>query len=150
MGCRLQEGTCVMAAQWIPLPFPQCPTCSRKWASSFHKSCQSNQPIQVEIESLWAHCPTCQHQWPVDDTTFFCSCGREFSASEVSDALTAAELIRARLLSKIESLTGADRRITELSSSSLSDWLRSVSFSVGEAAGQAVLAFRKWLSDMFG
>lgn len=119
------------------------------WASSYHKSCDSGLPIQVEIESRWAHCPTCKHQWPVDDTIFFCSCGREFSACEVSDALVATELIRARLLSRIESLTGAERRINELSSESLSDWLRRISFSVGEAAGQAVIAFRKWLSDFF-
>ena len=75
---------------------------------------------------------------------FHCTCGRQFTASEVREALSTASLMRRRLISQIESMSAADLATKRAAHDSLSGWLESVTAQLGELLGRAAGKAVKW------
>lgn len=82
------------------------------------------------------------------NTTFYCSCGYVFHATDVEDALSAIALVKNRLIKQIQSLGDAENRIREKSQNSLRRWLGETSYEVGKNLGK-VAAYLKRLIDNF-
>ena len=74
-------------SEWMSLPFPKCPRCQKFWVKTYH-CCSVPGEVLVEPYQRQAKCCGCSEQWFVMNTSFNCSCGYTFSASEVENALS--------------------------------------------------------------
>lgn len=120
---------------WFPLPFPECPGCSKAWVSTGHRSCPNEGEMEVEPWHERVRCDGCGSAWALRDSTFHCSCGRTFGSSEVDEALN--EVVRAtrslyeEIKRKSAELSALERR----QDASFGAWMAQVASLVGGAAG---------------
>lgn len=82
-----------MSDGWFPLPFPECPYCGNAWVSTKHRDCERNGGMEVEPWHERVRCDSCSQHWNLIDSRFFCSCGRQFDAVDVEEAV--GEVVRA-------------------------------------------------------
>jgi hypothetical protein len=136
-----------MAALWIPLPFPKCPTCHRAWVQSYHRGCYAQGRFIVEPHLQLAACEGCRGRWALSQVTFHCSCGRVFTAGEVGAALSAASLIRDRLVRHVQSMEQAEARITAKTKASARTWLGEISYEIGRILGIAASEVKRWFGS---
>lgn len=94
--------------------------------------------MEIEPWRERVRCSGCGEAWTLHDSTFYCSCGRVFSSTEVDSALS--EVVRAtrslyqELRNRTAELTSLERR-TE---ASFAAWIGQVAGIVGGAAGYLV------------
>lgn len=94
--------------------------------------------MEIEPWHERVRCDGCGESWALRDSTFYCSCGRDFSSQEVDAALS--EVVRAtrslyeELRRRTAELTTLERR-TE---ASFAAWMGQVAKLVGGAAGYLV------------
>lgn len=69
------------------------------------------------------------------NSTFYCSCGYVFHASEVAEALTTFTLLRERMVEYIRNMNQADRAILKKSESSFTSWVSQMAYKVGRQLG---------------
>ena len=137
-----------MASLWIPLPFPSCVRCQRSWIRTFHRNCVRSGEIVIEPSLRQAKCVGCNSQWPVINTTFYCSCNYVFTAAEVANALSAINLLRNRLLQQVEAMNLSEALIKTKSRASFQSWLTQTSIEIGRILGVAVGKIRRWIEEL--
>lgn len=127
-----------MSSVWIPLPFPRCPSCHSSWVRCYHRDCYTGGEILVEPYLKQARCEGCSLQWHVMDTTFYCSCGYVFHASEVDEALYSFSVLKDRLIQQIRDMDRHEKMILRSSEDSLLRWVDQVAYEVGRLLGTTI------------
>jgi hypothetical protein len=124
-----------MSASWYPLPFPKCPSCSKAWVSCSHRGCSVKGQLEVEPWHELVKCAGCGQQWRLRASTFYCSCGASFTATQVDSAVS--ELIRATksLYEEIARRRAEIDTVKTRSEASFSVWLSGIAQAIGGAAG---------------
>lgn len=76
---------------WLDVAFPRCPSCGKNANQCYHRDCPSGgrKPMEINSDSAYVKCPSCTTSWHIRESSYYCSCGYVFSASEVSDELDA-------------------------------------------------------------
>lgn len=135
-----------MPESWYPLPFPKCPGCSSAWVSCFHKTCGGE--MELEPFHRKVRCTRCHERWNLMVSAFFCTCDRQFTASEAEAAC--AEVVRAtrELFHELERKKQALRRIDQTRSASLNGFFALIAESVGGAAGFLVGRLLRWIQEV--
>ncbi len=70
---------------YIPLPFPVCSQCNEKEDNSFHTECGGL--LEIDPSNNNVHCRKCNKNWNIWDSTYHCSCGHTFQATEVEKSV---------------------------------------------------------------
>lgn len=70
---------------YIPLPFPVCSQCKKKKNESYHTKCGGL--LEIDPDNNNVHCKKCEKDWDIWDSTYHCSCGHTFKASEVKKSV---------------------------------------------------------------
>ena len=76
---------------WLSVAFPTCPRCNNNANKCYHKGCPkgAKHPMEIDPDTAFVRCPTCDKKWGIKESNYFCSCGYSFSANEVSDEINA-------------------------------------------------------------
>jgi hypothetical protein len=135
-------------SEWMPLPFPKCPRCHDSWVKSYH-DCFSNGEVLVEPYQRQAKCCGCSKQWDLLNSNFNCSCGYTFSASEVENALSTTQLLKQRLIQKLNEMDSFERSITTKSQSSFKQWIGSISYEIGRLLGTTASQAKQLIDNFF-
>ena len=136
-------------SEWITFLFPKCPSCSKQWGNSYHKNCTFNGQLLVEPYERQVKCESCSKKWHILDTKFYCSCGYQFYASEVKDALSTTQLLRQRLLQKINEMDSFERTITSKSQNSFQQWVNDISYDIAKALSTTVSKAKEVIKKFF-
>lgn len=70
---------------YIPLPFPTCNQCKKNEIKSFHTKCGGL--LEIDPNTNNVHCTKCNKNWDIWDSTYHCSCGHTFEATEVKKSV---------------------------------------------------------------
>ena len=135
--------------EWIPFCFPKCPSCKKAWGKNFHKNCSFNGQLLVDPYQRQVRCDSCHKEWYVMNSEFYCSCGYTFQASEVENALSTTELLRQRLIQKINEMDSFERSIKTKSQSSFKQWISSISYEIGRFLGTTASTAQKLIENFF-
>ncbi|NET86795.1 MAG: hypothetical protein F6K45_01550 [Kamptonema sp. SIO1D9] len=135
-------------SEWISLPFPKCPRCQQSWVRSYH-DCLWNGEALVEPYQRQAKCQGCGQQWLLLNSNFNCSCGYSFSAWEVENALSTTQLLRNRLLEKLNEMDSYERTIISKSQSSFQQWIYDISYEIGRVLGTTVSKTQELIKNFF-
>ncbi len=135
-------------SEWIPLPFPKCPRCQKSWVKSYH-DCFSSSEVLVEPYQRQAKCEGCGKEWYLLNSQFNCSCGYAFQASEVEKALSTNQLLRQRLIHKLNEMDIFERSIKTKSQSSFKEWIDSISYEIGKLLGATTSQAKQLIENFF-
>lgn len=135
-------------SEWIPLPFPKCPRCHDSWVKSYH-DCFSSGEVLVEPYQRQAKCCGCGKQWYLLNSNFNCSCGYTFNASEVENALSTTQLLRNRLLQKLNEMDSFERSINMKSQNSFREWIGNISYEIGRLLGTTASKAKQLIENFF-
>ena len=69
----------------IPMPFPYCPKCKKKSLESYHHKPGCNGLMYIDPDTEMVSCSKCSDEWLIWKSTYHCSCGHIFKASEVKE-----------------------------------------------------------------
>lgn len=72
---------------YVPLPFPYCRNCKRRWPESYHFSPGCNGALEIDPDTKVVHCTKCSRTWDIWESEYHCACGAVFSAQEVQGAV---------------------------------------------------------------
>lgn len=136
-------------SEWIPFPFPKCPKCQKSWATNYHRDCSFNAELLVEPYQRQVKCSSCSQQWHILDSQFYCSCGYQFNSSEVEDALSTTQLLRQRLLQKINEMDRYEQSIISKSQNSFQDWVYNISYEIGRVLGTTASKAQELIKKFF-
>lgn len=70
---------------YIPLPFPFCSQCNKKGNESFHRNCGGL--LEINPDNNIVRCKKCNEKWNIWKSTYYCTCGNTFKASEVKKSV---------------------------------------------------------------
>ena len=132
----------------MPLPFPSCPRCYSSWVRSYHRNCAQNGEILVDPYQQQARCSNCTEQWHILSTTFYCSCGYVFQATDVQTALSSAALIRKRLLQQVQDMEVTESRINQKTRASLNQWIYDKGYEFARLIGVTAGTIQRWLENI--
>lgn len=132
----------------IPLPFPTCSNCTQSWVECRHRSCQAQGKLLIEPRSRIVQCDACYKEWELSQTTFYCSCGYIFQASDVENAINTVNLLKEQLLQQIRSMEQAEISIQQTTQESLGKWLNNTSNELGKVLGYTVGKLIKWFDGL--
>ena len=136
-------------SEWIAFPFPKCPSCGKQWGKNYHKDCLFNGQLLVEPYQRHVKCESCSAQWYILDSKFYCSCGYQFYPSEVEDALSTTQILRQRLLQKINEMESYEKSIISKSNSSFQEWIHNISYEIARALGTTVSKAQEVIKNFF-
>ncbi len=119
----------------VPLAFPECPVCDRRWSESKHRGCSSNGSVSIDPDTERVECGGCFASWGIWQSSFYCSCGHIFDAEDSEAAVS--EVIRAAssLAAEMDRYAEDMRRIRSSSDRSFQEWLGDLAFRLGGATG---------------
>jgi hypothetical protein len=127
-----------VSESWFPLPFPECAGCGLAWVQTKHRNCRLDGDTEIEPWQGKVRCIGCQESWLLSTSTFYCRCGRSFTAVEAKSAVE--EVVRAtrslyeELILRREELADLRQR----NEASFNIWLGTVAKVIGGAAGYLV------------
>ena len=75
-------------------------------------------------------------QWYLVKSKFNFFCGYTFQALEVENALSTTQLLRQRLIQKLNEMDSSERSIKTKSQSSFKQWIGSISYEIGRLLGR--------------
>lgn len=136
-------------SEWLPFYFPKCPKCGTGWSKNFHRNCSFKGQLLVDPYQREVRCDSCQAEWYVMSSEFYCSCGYIFQASEVENALSTTELLRSRLIQKINEMDSYERSIKTKSQDSFRQWIGSISYEIGRLIGATASQAKKLIESFF-
>jgi len=136
-------------SEWIPFCFPKCPKCQKSWGKNFHRNCLSKGQLLVDPYQRQVRCDSCYEEWYVMNSKFHCSCGYIFQASEVENALSTTQLLRQRLIQKINEMDSYERSIKMKSQSSFKQWIGSISYEIGRLLGTTASTAKQLIENFF-
>ncbi|WP_293157720.1 MULTISPECIES: hypothetical protein [unclassified Microcoleus] len=136
-------------SEWIAFPFPKCPSCGKQWGKNYHKDCLFNGQLLVEPYQRQVKCESCSAHWYILDSKFNCSCGYQFYPSEVEDALSTTQLLRQRLLQKLNEMDSYEKSIISKSNSSFQEWIHDISYEIARALGTTVSKAQEVIKNFF-
>lgn len=139
----------ILMSEWIAFPFPKCPSCGKQWGKNYHKDCLFNGQLLVEPYQRQVKCESCNSQWYILDSKFHCSCGYQFYPSEVEDALSTTQLLRQRLLQKLNEMDSYEKSIISKSENSFQEWIHEISYEIGKALGTTVAKTQEIIKNFF-
>jgi hypothetical protein len=136
-------------SEYIAFPFPKCPICGKQWGKNYHKNCIFNGQVLVEPYQRRVKCEYCSEEWHILDSKFYCSCGYKFYPSEVEDALSTTQLLRHRLLQKINEMDIYENQIISKSQTSFKQWVYDISYEIGIVLGTTVSKAQELIQNFF-
>ncbi|NET42194.1 hypothetical protein [Okeania sp. SIO2B3] len=136
-------------SEWIAFLFPKCPSCGKQWGKNYHRGCTFNGQLLVEPYKRQVKCESCRDNWHILDSKFYCSCGYQFYASEVEDALSTTQLLRQRLLQKINEMDSFERTIASKSQNSFQQWVHNISYDIAKALSTTVSKAQEVIKNFF-
>jgi hypothetical protein len=103
--------------------------------------------MEVEPWHERVRCGGCGSAWPLEDSTFYCLCGRTFQSSEVDHALQ--EVVRATrsLYEEIKRKRSELSALEHRRDASFATWMAQMASLVGGAAGFVIGRLIKWLGS---
>lgn len=120
---------------WLPFPFPECPSCNRRWAYSYHHGCTQGGQVEVDPDARQVRCGSCKESWSVWDNRFICACGNTFSTSDVRSAIDDI-IATASLFEKIVELNRREAANAKaLGEASLRSWIQGIATTMGGRLG---------------
>lgn len=125
-----------MTTRWLPLPFPECPICSRSWDQCVHAGCRGR--IEVEPQSGDVRCLGCREQWKIWGSAFLCPCGNRFQAHEIEDALAEMLDYCRQVIFEISLATNARGRREDMGKESMRAFVVGVMEGVGRMVGVGI------------
>ncbi|WP_254568507.1 hypothetical protein [Oscillatoria sp. HE19RPO] len=136
-------------SEWIAFPFPKCPNCGKQWGKNYHRNCLFNGQLLVEPYQRQVKCEFCIEQWHILNSKFYCSCGYQFYSSEVEDALSTNQLLRQRLMKKLEEMDFYEKSMISKSTNSFEDWIYGISYEIGNLLGTTVSKAQELIKNFF-
>jgi hypothetical protein len=120
---------------WLPFPFPECPSCHRQWAYSYHYECPQDGQVEVDPDAPQVRCGSCRESWNVWDNKFICACTNTFRTADVQAAID--DIIATASL--FEKIVADNRReaakAKSLGEDSLRTWIQGVATMLGGRLG---------------
>lgn len=120
----------------IPMPFPKCKSCGESSPRSYHRNCAGR--LHIETTTDVVYCEKCNANWWVWDSTYFCTCGSSFSASEVHSTLLEVLACCKVCAEEIAAQNSARKKRDEISEISLRAFLSKFFEQIGYAFGVAI------------
>ncbi len=120
----------------IPLPFPKCKSCGQASSQSFHRNCGGRMYVEVTTDEVY--CDKCTKHWNAWDSTYYCTCGSAFEATDVRTALSEVLACCKVCAEEIAAQEAAQKRRESLSEVSLRSFLSSFFERIGYAFGVAI------------
>lgn len=136
-------------SEWIAFPFPKCPSCGKKWGKNYHKDCIFKGQLLVEPYQRQVKCESCSDNWYILNSKFYCSCGYKFYPSEVEDALSTTQLLRQRLLQKINEMDSYEISIKTKSQNSFQQWIQDISYDIAKLLATTVSKAEELIKNFF-
>lgn len=134
---------------WLPLPFPKCPNCQKSWSLTKHRNCKHKGDLEVNAVREKCRCEYCTGEWNTMNTRFYCSCGYNFTANEVKNAIGKTVELRKKLISLLEEMDFDERKIEQVAKNSVKSWLNKASYEIGRALGTVAGHVVKLISSIF-
>lgn len=120
---------------WMPLPFPKCPQCSKSWSMTYHRNCPHKSEIEVNAISNSSRCKPCNIEWPTLGTIFYCTCGYSFSGKEVESAIKKTLELKEKLTQFLREMGLDEQNIERTTKESFVSWLTKSSYEIGKGLG---------------
>lgn len=136
-------------SEWVSFCFPKCPNCQESWGKNFHRNCLYNGQLLVEPYQRQVRCDSCNEEWYIMNSNFYCSCGYSFNSSEVQNALSTTQLLRQRLIQKLNEMDSFERSIQNKSQNSFKQWMSSISYEIGKLLGTTASKAKQLIEDFF-
>ncbi len=136
-------------SEWIPFCFPKCPSCQKKWSKNFHRDCSFNGQLLVEPHKRLVSCESCHETWNIMNSEFHCSCSYTFQSSEVENALSTTQLLRDRLIQKLNEMDVYEKSIKTKSKDSFNQWISSISYEIGRLLGTTASQAKQLIENFF-
>jgi hypothetical protein len=83
------------------------------------------------------------------NSEFHCSCGYTFQSSEVENALSVTQLLRQRLIQKLNEIDEYERSIETKSQNSFKSWIGSISYEIAKLLGSTASQAKQLIEDFF-
>ncbi len=121
---------------YVPMPFPRCSKCGRDGNQGYHRNCGG----ALEIDPLQeiVYCPKCRAHWEIWDTTYYCTCGNEYTSHDISDTTKELLVMCNLCMKEIEAQQKAKNLQKTLSKNSIRAFLIDIIERLGYIAGIAV------------
>lgn len=106
---------------WLSVAFPTCPSCTKNANKCYHKNCPkgAKHPMEINPDTSFVRCPSCNKEWYIMDSNYYCSCGHAFTANDVSIEVNAI-VANARLIAQEMRRNAATRsRINNLTNNDI-------------------------------
>ena len=120
----------------IPLPFPKCKSCGQTAPQSYHRHCGGR--LFVEVTNDTVYCEKCHKSWNAWSSTYYCTCGSSFKATEVRAALMEVLACCRVCAEEIAAREAAKKKREALSEASLRSFLDSFFERIGYSFGVAI------------
>lgn len=131
----------------IPIPFPKCNSCGEAAPKSYHRNCGGRMNIETTTDVVY--CNKCNSHWNVWDTTYYCTCGSAFKATEVRTALIEVLACCRVCAEEIVAQQQAQKKREKFSEISLKSFLskffEQLGYSFGVAIGTIIDAVTKYI-----
>lgn len=138
---------------YVPLPFPYCKQCRKKWPESYHATPGCNGLLEIDPDIKLVHCTNCNRTWDIWDSEYHCVCGAVFLAKEVQGAVE--DLVEdcrlcAEELELLQSAYWKRRTLSKQSMRSfIEDMLNRLGYSAGQMAGYVVEKIIDFIIETF-
>lgn len=138
---------------YVPLPFPYCNKCRRKWPESYHFTSGCHGLLEIDPDKKKVCCTKCKRTWDIWESEYHCVCGEVFTAHEVQSAVE--DLIEdCRLCAEeLTLLQSAYWKRVDLAKDSkkvfVEKTLRELGYGVGKLAGYVFEKIAEYVFELF-
>lgn len=134
---------------FIPMPFPKCPKCAKLGENGYHRKCGG--ALEINPDTNTVKCPKCDKKWDVWDSKYYCSCGNEFTSSEVHGAVEDMLMICKICIDNIAEQQQSQARRNKLAEDSVRSFIMGIFEHLGETvAFSATSVFQIIKHFLFG
>lgn len=106
---------------WLSVAFPTCPSCMKNSNKCYHRNCPegAKEPMEIDPESSFVHCPSCDKSWNIKESSYYCSCGYVFSADDVSIELDAIVANARLIVQEMKRAAETQKRINDMTTADI-------------------------------
>lgn len=121
---------------YVSLPFPKCPQCNKASKQGYHHNCGGC--LEIDPQSKKVYCPTCRESWDIWESSYYCSCGNQFTSEDISESVyEMLELCKICMI-EIQKKQQAESRRKRLCEDSVRVFINSFFNKLGYAIGVAI------------
>lgn len=121
---------------YVPMPFPKCFKCGNSGSQGYHRNCGG--ALEIDPLKEIVYCPKCSENWKIWDTTYYCTCGNEYTSNDIYDTTKELLAMCNFCLKEIEAQQKAKNLQKRLSKNSIRSFLVDIFERLGYLTGIAI------------